>query len=157
MSSISTESHFSCNFISWLNILHLTCNNIINDILFINIETIVKLELIRVFVHETVLVLIRKSLKDLNESTNPELLFKNQDVEESGILIELELFGAKIKFYNTCQSSSIDEDYFARLLDSIVNGSSFAHDQTKFISVEKSRYSKVTLDFDVQDDCFLDL
>lgn len=84
--------------------------------------------------HETVLILIRKSLKDLNESTKPELLFKNQEVEEP-----------------------IDEDYFTRLLDSIVNGSSFAHDQTKFIAVEKSRYSKVTLDFDVQDDCFLDL
>jgi hypothetical protein len=103
-------------------------------------------------------MIIKRSLKDLNESTwfkhDPG---KNQEAEKPGILIELELFGAKIKFYNTCQSSSIDEDYFTRLLDIIVNGSSFAHDQTKFISVEKSRYSKVLLDFDVPDDCFLDL
>ena len=135
--------------------------NKLSTIFYFKISTIVKLELIRIFAHETVHVLIRKSLKDLNEST-PELLFKqnpgkNHEAEESGILMELEFFGAKIKFYNTCMSRSIDEEYFTRLLDSIISGNSFAHDQTKFVSVEKSRYSKVALDFDVEDDYFLDL
>lgn len=74
-------------------------------------------------------------------------------------MIELEFFGAKIKFYDTCMSGSIDEEYFTRLFDSIINGNNFVHDQTKFVSVEKSRYSKVALplDFDAQDDYFLDL
>ena len=132
-------------------------------IFLLKIATILKLEFIRIFVHESLNVLIRKSLNYLNESI-PELLLKqnqrrNQEIEEPGILIEFEFFGAKIKFYDTCMSGKIGEDYFTRLFDSIINGNNFVHDQTKFVSVEKSRYSKVALplDFDVQDDYSLDL
>lgn len=132
-------------------------------IFLLKIATILKLEFIRIFVNESLNVLIRKSLNDINESI-PELLLKrnqrrNQETEEPAILIELEFFGAKIKFYDTCMSGKIDEDYFTRLFDSIINGNNFVHDQTKFVSVKKSPYSKVALplDFDVQDDYSLDL
>ena len=98
-------------------------------IFLLKIATILKLEFIRIFVNESLNVLIRKSLNDINESI-PELLLKrnqrrNQETEEPAILIELEFFGAKIKFYDTCMSGKIDEDYFTRLFDSIINGNNF--------------------------------
>lgn len=113
--------------------------------------TLLKLELIRLFSREAVNVLIRRTILDMNEFT-PELL--NQSVlkaEESGILMELALFGEKIRFSATASLSSFDGGYLSQMLNDVINGNLPHIDKNKLSIVHPKDYPKFALDFDVPD------
>ena len=114
---------------------------------------ILRLDFIRLIVHEAAHMLVRMNAKDLNEST-PTLL-KNSfaygiyDVEESGIMAELELFGAKIDFLRTVQSSHFDLDYMKQMYDYIVvKQVSIEKDPSKLVSLNPLSFPKMAVEFD---------
>lgn len=119
----------------------------------------IHLELFRVFSHQIGHVLLRKSMSDMNEST-PELLkLKSQyhlKVEESGILIEIELFGAKINFAKTDELATFEGAYFRQLLGDLINGNRPNLDSSKVVVINPSFYPNMALDLDLPD-FFLDI
>lgn len=119
------------------------------------------MELVRLFAHEAVHVLLRRAVADMNESSPEIIKLKSQNqppkAEESGILIELELFGAKIKFNDTCKLTSFDGTYFSKLLDDVINGNVHNLDESKVIIVKPSDYPNLALDMDLPKEVFLDI
>ena len=114
---------------------------------------ILRLDFIRLIVHEAAHMLVRMDAEDLNEST-PTLL-KNSfaygiyDVEESGIMAELELFGAKIDFLRTVQSNHFDLDYMKQMYDYIVvKQVSIEKDPSKLVYLNPSTFPKMAVEFD---------
>lgn len=115
---------------------------------------ILRLDFIRLVVHEAAHMLVRMDAEDLNEST-PTLLKKSfaygiyDDVEESGIIAELELFGAKIDFLRTVQSRNFDLDYMKKMYDYIVvKQVSIEKDPSKLVSLNPSSFPKMAVEFD---------
>lgn len=121
----------------------------------------IKLELIRIFTHKIIHVLFRRAMADMNESTPKLLKLKAQDqvpkAEECGILIELELFGAKINFMETCALASFDGAFFFQLLQDVINGNTPNLDAEKFIVIKPSDYPNMALDIYLPKEYILDL
>lgn len=119
------------------------------------IKTLLSLELIRLFTHESVHALIRRATQNINEST-PELMANaateiGNDGNEiahqgSSILMELELFGVKTQFRKTVRLATFDGKYLNNMLNDLNDGKMPTIEKTKLHIVDPEDYHNFALD-----------
>lgn len=68
--------------------------------------------------------------------------------EESGILMELKLFGAKIRFSATAKLMSFDGKYLSQMLNAVNTGNLPHIESTKLSIADPKDYFKFALDMD---------
>lgn len=85
-------------------------------------------------------------LTQVKQTNAPGQTFQSQ---ESDILIELELFGGKIDFFNTSKQPTFDGSYLSKLLNDVINGNRPNRDLTKLFIDSPSSYSYMDLDMDI--------
>lgn len=85
-------------------------------------------------------------LTQLKRSNAPD---QTCQLQESDILIELELFGAKIDFFNTSKLPQFDGAYLSQLLSDVINGNKPNLDSKKLFVVPQSSYFYLDLDMDI--------
>ncbi|RNA13853.1 hypothetical protein BpHYR1_026321 [Brachionus plicatilis] len=109
---------------------------------------ILKLEFIRIYIHEVTHVVVRKCLNDLNVST-PTIESKAKNINEAGVNSEEKLFGKRISWLSSVNYKFFNVKYCLEFLDDLLKGEKVEFDLDKSKCVENTnRIFSMAIDYE---------
>lgn len=111
------------------------------------VSSILKLEIIRIYIHEVSHVVIRKFLNDINIST-PSLETNGNKIKEAGVHSEKKFFGQRIDWFASAIYKHLNQKYCLNFLETILKGQKASFDLNASKCIENtSRIYLTAIDY----------